>query len=85
MRTLFAAALLLTAAPVLADETTGTVLAYDRKAGVIVLTDKTVFSLELLGNTPVADLVAGDKVKIVYEAAGEDGMTAITAIDRMAE
>ena len=38
-------ALLALAAPALADETSGTVLAYDRVAMVIVLDDKTVYQL----------------------------------------
>ena len=85
MRILLASALLAVATPVIADETTGTVLAFDRKAGLIVMADKTVFSLELLGETPVEDLVAGDKVTVTYESAGEDGFTKIDAITRVSE
>ena len=74
-----AAALLAAATPALADETTGEILAFDRVAGVLVLTDKTVweFGPDTVG--PV-ELNRGDRVKIVYETAGEDGLTAIDVI-----
>ena len=74
-----AAALLAAATPTLADETTGEILAFDRVAGVLVLTDKTVweFGPDTVG--PV-ELNRGDRVKIVYETAGEDGLTAIDEI-----
>ena len=77
-----AAALLLAAAPALADETTGEIIAYDRLANVIVMKDKTVWELgpELL--VP-SDLAAGDRVRLVYETAGEDGLTKIDALERL--
>lgn len=85
MRILLASALLAAATPVMADETTGTVLAFDRVAGIIVMDDKTVFSLELLGDVPVEDLVAGDKVTVIYESAGDNGIAKIDSITRVAE
>lgn len=81
MRTLFTAALLLAAAPAIADEVSGTILAYDRVAGVIVMDDKTVWSMELIETAPEG-LVAGDTVKIMFETAGEDGMTKIDSIEK---
>ena len=81
MRTLLSAALLLAAAPAFADEVTGTILAYDRVAGVIVLDDKTIWSLELMDTVPVG-LMAGDTVDIAFETAGEDGMTKIDSITK---
>ncbi|MDQ2091659.1 hypothetical protein [Marimonas arenosa] len=85
MRILLASALLAVATPVMADETTGTVLAFDRVAGIVVLTDKTVYSLELLGEVPVENLVAGDMVTIDFESIGEDGIDKINAITRAGE
>lgn len=81
MRGFFLAATLLVATPALADEVTGTILAYDRVDGLIVLDDKTVWSLEFVTEVPVG-LVSGDEVHIVYETAGEDGITKISAIHR---
>ncbi|NDW47746.1 hypothetical protein [Ruegeria sp. PrR005] len=81
MRGFFLAATLLVATPVLADEVTGTILAYDRVDGLIVLDDKTVWSLEFVAEVPEG-LVSGDEVHIVYETAGEDGITKISAIHR---
>lgn len=70
------------ATPALADETTGEILAYDRLANVLVMRDRTVWELgtELL--VP-ADLQAGDRVRLVYESAGEDGLTKIDALERL--
>ena len=72
---------MLAAAPAFADETTGTILAFDRVDGVIVLNDKTVWSLELLDVQPT-DLKAGDFVRIMYDTAGEDGLTKIASIEK---
>ncbi len=68
--------------PALADETTGTIQAYDRLDHLIVLKDKTVWSLP--GALPVpADLKAGDKVRIVYTAAGDSGIIKIDTLTRL--
>ena len=84
MRTILAAAVaVVSALPAFADETEGHVLAYDRKAHVIVLTDKSTWSLPADMMVP-ADLGAGDRVLFEYETAGEDGLTAITAVTRLA-
>ncbi|WP_323766454.1 hypothetical protein [Marinovum sp.] len=84
MRTLLAAGLLaLTALPVAADETEGLVLAHDRQARVIVLTDFTVWELPDTLEMP-EDLAAGDRVHFTYETAGEDGMVAVEALQRLA-
>ena len=83
MRATLTASLLLAtlAAPVLADETTGVILAYDRVDGIIVLDDKTVWELGADLEVP-ADLKAGDTVHLVYATAGEDGMIGIDALTR---
>ncbi|MGY3437623.1 MULTISPECIES: hypothetical protein [unclassified Marinovum] len=84
MRTLIAATLaILAAVPAIADETEGLVLAYDRQANVLVLTDKTIWSLPSEITLP-EDLIAGDRVHLVYDTAGEDGLTKIEAIHRLA-
>ncbi len=81
MRILFAAALL-AAAPAFADETTGTILAFDRVDGVIVLNDKTVWELAADVAVP-EDLAAGDMITLVYETAGEEGLTKIDSVTRV--
>lgn len=84
MRTLFAAAVaVLFALPAVADETEGLILAYDRKANLLVLTDKTIWQLPPEMDVP-ADLGAGDRILLEYQTAGEDGLTAIDALTRLA-
>lgn len=61
------------------DSTDGTVLAFDRKANTLVLTDKTVWSLELMQSEVPSELQAGDRVEINYES-DEDGISAISDI-----
>lgn len=70
------------AAPALADETTGEILAYDRLANMIVLTDRTVWALSDTVLIP-ADLRAGDRVRIDFELAGEDGIVTIDSLERV--
>jgi len=78
-----AALALFTALPILADETEGHVLAYDREAGIIILTDKTVW--EVPGDIALPEnLGMGDRVLFEYETAGEDGMTRINGVTRLA-
>lgn len=78
---LAAVPLALLAVPALADETTGTIIAYDRVAKVIVMEDRTVFQLS--DKTELsADLVAGDKVRIVYAGAGDSGIGAVQSVIR---
>lgn len=72
--------LMSTAAAALADSTTGTVLAFDRQAKVIVFKDKTVWTLEGSEAAAPEGLKAGDKVEVQYETAGEDGLTKIDSI-----
>ena len=72
------------AAPVLGDETTGSIVAFDRKAGVIVLSDRTIWELTP-GTLIPAYLSAGDRVRIVYQTAGEDGITSIDELERVTE
>ena len=78
---LTSAALLLAALPAFADETSGTVLAYDRVAHVLVLEDRTIWDLPDDLALP-DDLVAGDAVTIVFQTAGDNGVGKIESITR---
>ncbi|WP_199221381.1 hypothetical protein [Maritimibacter sp. 55A14] len=84
MRIILGAALAVFASlPAFADETEGHVLAYDRRAGIIVLTDKTVWVVPGEITLP-ADLGRGDRVLFEYDSAGEDGLAAINEVTRLA-
>jgi len=61
------------------DATDGTVLVYDRRANLLVLTDRTVWALELLKTSLPAGLEAGKRVHIEYES-DEEGVSAINSI-----
>ena len=61
------------------DATDGTVLVYDRKANLLVLTDRTVWSLEMLKSSLPAGLEAGSRIHIEYES-DEEGVSAINRI-----
>lgn len=74
-------ALFLAATPVVAqDISEGTVLAYDRKANILVLTDRSVFPLEKLEGEPPAGLKSGDRVQINYDSNEDDGIVRIFTI-----
>ena len=78
---LSATGLLLTASLAFAqDIVEGTILAFDRKANVLVFTDKTVWPLEKLESPAPANLNAGDRVRIQYDSNEDDGVTAIHSI-----
>ncbi len=66
-----------------ADETEGHVMAFDRVAGIIVLTDKTVWQLSEKVSVP-DDLVSGDRVLLEFASLGEEGVTSISALTRLA-
>lgn len=72
---------LLIAAPMAGaqDITQGTILALDRKARLLVLQDRTVWSLELMKSEVDAGLKAGDRVEIRYQA-DEEGVSSIRSI-----
>ena len=80
MRLPLALLALLAATPALADSTTGTILAYDRKANVIVFNDRSTWEL---GDLVVPeDLEAGDRVTISFTSAGDSGIGKANAITR---
>ncbi|WP_299836450.1 hypothetical protein [uncultured Jannaschia sp.] len=71
---------LLAATPALADQTTGTILAYDREANVIVFNDRSVWEL---GDLEVPDdLEAGERVTIDFTSAGDSGIGKANAVTR---
>ena len=67
-----------------ADITVGTVLAFDRKANLIVMTDRTVWSLEGTTARMPDGLAAGDRVQFSYEG-GEEGVGDILEINIIRE
>lgn len=70
------------AAPALADDTTGTIVAFDRVDKVIVLEDKTTWIFD--DKTELSpDLVAGDVVQIIYTGAADSGIGPIASILRV--
>ncbi|MFN3209103.1 MAG: hypothetical protein ACE369_08905 [Roseovarius sp.] len=84
MRIIIATALAAFAAlPAFADQTEGNVVSYDRDTGVLVLSDKTVWYVPGDITLPV-DLAKGDRLRFDYATAGEDGLTKIHAINRVA-
>lgn len=69
------------AAPAMADTVTAPVIAFDRKAKIIVLEDKTIFTLATGDAEAPEGLKAGDVVTITYESLGEDGYGVIEQIE----
>ncbi len=61
------------------DVAQGTVLAYDRKARLLVFEDKTTWSLDTMTSSLPFGLDAGDRVEIRYES-DEDGVVIIKEI-----
>lgn len=80
---LFSAALSLVAVPAFADQTEGLILAFDRQANTIVLTDHTVWRLPSDLAIPV-DLSQGDRVYIEFTSDGDNGVKAINELQRLA-
>lgn len=78
---LSAITLIAMALPALADEVTGTVLAYDRVDNIIVLDDKTVWTIPADFAVP-ADLIAGEKITIEFQGAAENGVGLLLSIAR---
>ena len=66
------------------DVSEGAVIAYDRKANVVVLKDRTVWALELLESPVPAGLKDGDRVRIEYQS-DEEGISAIKRIEILSD
>lgn len=62
------------------DVSEGTVLAFDRKAKVLVFTDKSVWPLSKLSSSLPSDMKAGDRVEIEYDMNEDEGITEIYSI-----
>lgn len=69
------------AAPAFADQVSGSVLAYDRVNHIIILDDKTVWSIPADFSLP-ENLLAGDNITIEFKGAAEDGIGPILTIVR---
>ena len=67
------------AAPALADETTGTLVAHDRKAHRIVMNDRTVYEYDPETTERPETMTAGMRLRIDF-IGGEDGIEKITSI-----
>lgn len=65
-----------------ADISEGTVLVFDRKANLLVLTDRTVWALELAKSPAPAGLKSGDRIRIEYDS-DEEGVSSIYGIEVM--
>jgi len=68
-------------APAWADETTGKIVAYDRLDNVIVLEDRTFWTLDAKTLVP-SDLKAGDTVTLTFVSDGDNGAKPATALVR---
>lgn len=80
---LLASAILLSATQVNAkDVADGTILAFDRKARILVFTDKTVWPLEKMAGELSEKLKAGDRIQIIYDA-DEEGVDKIYSIEKI--
>lgn len=62
------------------DVTDGTLLGYDRKANLLILKDRTVWSLTDLKSALPDGLKAGDRIRIQYQS-DEDGISAINSVE----
>ena len=65
------------------DVVEGTVLAYDRKANLIVLQDKSVFPLASLQGEVPDGLAAGDQIEIAFESNEDDGIYLVHSVKTM--
>lgn len=70
------------ATPVLADTTSGTVLAYDRVAKILIMEDKTIWRLSDTTVIP-ENLVAGDTIKITFTSGGDEGVRSVNVLERI--
>tara|TARA_R110002094_G_scaffold166124_1_gene149694 strand:- start:113 stop:367 length:255 start_codon:yes stop_codon:yes gene_type:complete len=65
----------------IADQTTGTIVAYDRLANVIVFKDKSVWALDAKTLVP-SDLQAGDAVTLTFTSDGDNGAKPASELHR---
>lgn len=69
------------ALPAFADETSGTIVAYDRLANVVVLDDKSFWKIADETLVP-SDLKAGDQIKLTFQSDGDNGAKPATKLER---
>lgn len=74
------AAIVATASMSHADTIEGKVVAYDRKAQLLVMEDRSIYSLAGYDAPLLAELEAGDMVLIETKGEGEDGYGLVTEI-----
>jgi len=79
---LTSAALTLLAMHAFADSVSGTILAFDRVANIIVLDDKTIWTIPADFALP-ENLVAGDDILIDYKSNGDNGVGVYMSITRV--
>lgn len=79
-RLTIAVALAAIAAPALADEVTGTVVAHDRVAHRVIMDDRTVYEYDPATTELPRAILAGDTVRIDF-TGGEDGIESIQRIE----
>ncbi|WP_172299366.1 hypothetical protein [Pseudoruegeria sp. HB172150] len=81
MRAILAASLLVLAGPAFADQTTGTVAAYDAATNQLTFTDNTVWYLPASVTMP-ASIQPGDAVAITYVTNSDNGWGKILTVLR---
>ena len=80
-----ASAVVLSAVPTFADSVKSTVVAYDRVAGRLVLSDNSVYSFDPAVVEMPDSLTAGDEVEIDFESSEEEGIEQINSITIVTE
>lgn len=71
--------------PAFADSVTSTVVAYDRVANRLVLSDNSVYSFDPADVQMPESLTAGDEVEIDFESSEEEGIEKINSITIITE
>ena len=80
IRIAFAAATAVLAAPALADEVEGTVVAHDRLAHRVIMEDRAIYEYDPASTALPRAILAGDRVRIDF-TGGEDGITSVESIE----
>ena len=73
------------AAPAFADSVKSTVVAYDRVAGRLVLSDNSVYSFDPAVVEMPDSLTAGDEIEIDFESSEEEGNGKLNSITIVTE
>jgi len=78
-------AVVLSAVPAFADSVKSTVVAYDRVANRLVLSDNSVYLFDPAGVEMPDSLTAGDEVEIDFDSSEEEGIEKINSITILTE